>query len=48
MTTSTLLTLLVVPVFYTLIDDAREGVTGAARRALGRRRTPQAPAETAG
>jgi HAE1 family hydrophobic/amphiphilic exporter-1 len=40
MTTATLLTLLVVPVFYTLIDDASEAITAAARRALDRRRTP--------
>ncbi|MDY7093212.1 MAG: efflux RND transporter permease subunit [Acidobacteriota bacterium] len=34
MTTSTLLTLLVVPVFYTLFDDAREALTGAVRRGV--------------
>jgi HAE1 family hydrophobic/amphiphilic exporter-1 len=36
MTTATLLTLLVVPVFYTLFDDAREACSAALRRALGR------------
>jgi len=40
LTTSTALTLLVVPVFYTLFDDAREVVLAMARRAL--RRTPAA------
>jgi len=35
MTTATLLTLLVVPVFYTLFDDARDAVVAALRR--GRR-----------
>ncbi len=35
MTTATLLTLLVVPVFYTLFDDARDAVAAALRR--GRR-----------
>jgi HAE1 family hydrophobic/amphiphilic exporter-1 len=41
MTTSTLLTLLVVPVFYTLFDDARESLTGAVRRGMqGKRREP--------
>ncbi|MCB1055692.1 MAG: efflux RND transporter permease subunit [Acidobacteria bacterium] len=34
MTASTLLTLLVVPVFYTLFDDAREAVTATVRRTL--------------
>jgi len=38
LTTATLLTLLVIPVFYTFFDDARI-ITGAAlRRALGRKR----------
>jgi HAE1 family hydrophobic/amphiphilic exporter-1 len=37
MTTATLLTLLVVPVFYTLFDDGREVVMGAIRRAMGRK-----------
>jgi HAE1 family hydrophobic/amphiphilic exporter-1 len=35
MTTATLLTLLVVPVFYTFFDDAREACSAALRRALG-------------
>ena len=37
MTTATLLTLLVVPVFYALFDDAREVCTAAMRRAIGSR-----------
>jgi HAE1 family hydrophobic/amphiphilic exporter-1 len=37
MTTATLLTLLVVPVFYTFFDDLRESFTAAVRRATGRR-----------
>jgi HAE1 family hydrophobic/amphiphilic exporter-1 len=37
MTTATLLTLLVVPVFYTLFDDLRETSLAAVRRVLGRR-----------
>ncbi len=40
MTTATLLTLLVVPVFYTLIDDAREAAVAAARRVAGRGPSP--------
>jgi len=36
MSTATLLTLLVVPVFYTLFDDARLAFTGAIRRTLHR------------
>ncbi len=36
LTTSTLLTLLVVPVFYTFFDDARNLVGSSLRRALGR------------
>ncbi|MDX1502865.1 MAG: efflux RND transporter permease subunit [Thermoanaerobaculia bacterium] len=50
LTTATLLTLLVVPVFYTFFDDAREVMTRVARRALGRDRRPGVPgaeAETA-
>ena len=43
MTTATLMTLLVVPVFYTLFDDGRQVVIGAIRRGLGR-----APAKVAG
>jgi HAE1 family hydrophobic/amphiphilic exporter-1 len=35
MTTGTLLTLLVIPIFYTLFDDAREKTTAALARALG-------------
>ncbi len=34
LTTATLLTLLVVPVFYTLFDDAREAVAGTVKRGL--------------
>jgi len=45
LTTATLLTLLVVPVFYTLFDDAREVVSGALRAALGRGRE-KAPVES--
>ncbi len=37
MTTATLLTLLVVPVFYTLFDDAREATLAAASRMAARR-----------
>jgi HAE1 family hydrophobic/amphiphilic exporter-1 len=44
MTTATLLTLLVVPVFYTLFDDLRETSSAAVRRVLGRRGTSAAPA----
>jgi HAE1 family hydrophobic/amphiphilic exporter-1 len=36
LTSATLLTLLVVPVFYTLFDDLREILMGALRRALHR------------
>ncbi|HEX9668059.1 MAG TPA: hypothetical protein VGC93_01125 [Thermoanaerobaculia bacterium] len=43
MTTATLLTLLVVPVFYTLFDDARDAVVAALRRG---RRPAAAPAPT--
>ncbi len=39
LTTATLLTLLVVPVFYTLFDDAREAVAGMVRRVLRDRAT---------
>jgi len=39
MTTATLLTLLVVPVFYTFFDDLREVITTAARRALAKKGT---------
>ena len=38
MTTATLLTLLVVPVFYTLFDDARAAMMNILRGALGRRK----------
>ena len=44
MTTATLLTLLVVPVFYTFFDDAREALSAALRRAL--RRSGTAPARS--
>lgn len=37
MTTATLLTLLVVPIFYTLIEDLRDAVTRAAARGLRRK-----------
>ncbi len=37
MTTATLLTLLVIPVFYTFFDDARTAVAAATKRALARR-----------
>ncbi|MDH3743511.1 MAG: efflux RND transporter permease subunit [Acidobacteriota bacterium] len=47
LTTATLLTLLVVPVFYTLFDDAREksadGVRAALRRGFGRPPVPSSP-----
>ena len=38
MTSATLLTLLVVPVFYTLFEDLRDAVTQAAARGLARRK----------
>jgi HAE1 family hydrophobic/amphiphilic exporter-1 len=38
MTTATLLTLLVVPVFYTFFDDVRSVVGASLSRAMGRRR----------
>lgn len=41
MTTATLLTLLVVPVFYTLFDDARETFAVALRRSLGARKAEE-------
>jgi HAE1 family hydrophobic/amphiphilic exporter-1 len=40
MTTATLLTLLVVPVFYTFFDDARLAMTRMFRVGLGRRARP--------
>jgi HAE1 family hydrophobic/amphiphilic exporter-1 len=40
LTTATLLTLLVVPVFYTFFDDARAAFTGIIRQALGKLRAP--------
>lgn len=46
MTTATLLTLLVVPVFYTFFDDARNAVSRLLRRPA--RRMPPAGAATAG
>jgi len=49
MTTATLLTLLVIPVFYTFFDDARQSVSGAVKRALLLRRTAsEGAAETGG
>ena len=47
MTTATLLTLLVVPVFYTLFDDARDACSAALRRATGRLKRPDPATETA-
>ncbi len=45
LTTATLLTLLVIPVFYTFFDDARGAFGRALRRALGRREAEsEAPA----
>jgi hydrophobic/amphiphilic exporter-1 (mainly G- bacteria), HAE1 family len=48
LTTATLLTLLVVPIFYTFFDDARDFVGNAIRRARGGEtkveRAEQAPA----
>jgi HAE1 family hydrophobic/amphiphilic exporter-1 len=41
MSTATLLTLLVIPVFYTLFDDARERLGWAVRRGLGRRKVAE-------
>ena len=43
LTTATLLTLLVVPVFYSLFDDAREVAIARLRRILGRRAAVTAP-----
>jgi len=40
MTTATLLTLLVVPVFYTLFDDVRDAFAAALARARGTRKAP--------
>ncbi|MFQ5527239.1 MAG: efflux RND transporter permease subunit [Thermoanaerobaculia bacterium] len=40
LTTATLLTLLVIPVFYTFFDDARMITAGALKRALGRGKVP--------
>ena len=51
LTTATLLTLLVVPVFYTFFDDLRTTVGAALKRALKRGRAPEAepaPASSAG
>ncbi|MBW2278710.1 MAG: efflux RND transporter permease subunit, partial [Deltaproteobacteria bacterium] len=52
MSTATLLTLLVVPVFYTFFDDAREVASGLVARVLGRKaeqieasEAPRAPAQ---
>jgi HAE1 family hydrophobic/amphiphilic exporter-1 len=47
MTTATLLTLLVVPVFYTMFDDAREACSVALRGALGSARRKAAAEPTA-
>ena len=47
MTTATLLTLLVVPVFYSLFDDVRESARGALQRARNawRREDPESPSD---
>ncbi|HEX6200505.1 MAG TPA: efflux RND transporter permease subunit, partial [Thermoanaerobaculia bacterium] len=47
MTTATLLTLLVVPVFYTLFDDLRETSFAAVRRVVGKGSSPNATTEPA-
>ena len=47
LTTATLLTLLVVPVFYTFFDDARGAVSGILKQAVGKRRAAKAATETA-
>ncbi|MCP3956716.1 MAG: efflux RND transporter permease subunit, partial [bacterium] len=47
MTTATLLTLLVVPVAYTLFDDLRESLSAVLRRALGRGRAKDSEAAEA-
>ena len=47
LTTATLLTLLVVPIFYTFFDDARAATTGILRQAASKRRRSKAAAETA-
>jgi len=46
LTTATLLTLLVVPIFYTFFDDARAAFTGILRQAAAKRRQSKAVAET--
>ena len=43
LTTATLLTLLVVPIFYTFFDDAREAMARLVRGALGKRKSVEAP-----
>ena len=45
MVSSTVLTLLVVPVFYVLIDDGAEWVKARVRRLLGRPPAGEAPVE---
>jgi HAE1 family hydrophobic/amphiphilic exporter-1 len=47
MTTATLMTLLVVPVFYTLFDDAREAFGWALRRVISRGKAPMTASTTA-
>ncbi|HVS62042.1 MAG TPA: efflux RND transporter permease subunit [Thermoanaerobaculia bacterium] len=47
MVTSSLLTLLVVPVLYTLFEDARAALGRAVKAAFGGRREPEAPASEA-
>jgi len=42
LTTATLLTLLVVPVFYTFFDDARDAVGGTLRQAVRSQRAASA------
>jgi hypothetical protein len=39
---STLLTLVMIPAVYTIVDDARNSVAGTAARAIGRRGRPVA------
>jgi len=46
LTTATLLTLLVVPIFYTFFDDARGAITGILKQAAGKRRRAKVATET--
>jgi HAE1 family hydrophobic/amphiphilic exporter-1 len=45
LTTATLLTLLVIPVFYTFFDDARSIASSALKRALGKAKVSKSSSE---